>query len=106
MNEMRPRLLSSDPYTMTKEWFVPSVDGKEFTIVTEQFADPLLAHNYELRKEADTHTRWGEGQLVASLPPTVWMDLWRKGIIQSETALKKWLNAAENVVFRRRFGRV
>jgi hypothetical protein len=106
MNEMSPRLMASDPYRGVKEWFVPSVDGKEFTIVTEPFYDPLLSFNYESRKETDKHTRWGEGQLVASLPPVVWMDLWKKGIMQDETALKRWLNSAENVVFRRRFGKV
>lgn len=106
MNEMSPRLLGSDPFSMTREYFIPSEDGKSFTIATETDYTPVCEYNQELRKGTKARDRWGHGQLVASLPPTVWMDLWRKGIMQDDPALRRWLNDETNVVFRRRFGRV
>ena len=97
------RLLSYDPQTLTRQWFKDNEDGS-FDIVTEQEMDPVLANNQELRKDGDVHKRWGEGQLVASIPMSVWWDLWQKGIVQDEPVFKRWLNDSTNLVFRRRLG--
>jgi hypothetical protein len=97
------RLLDDDPITGTRQWFVPSDDGRTFQIVTEQVVTPILADNAERRK---TRERWGDGQLVARIPNVVMDDLIHKGIAQDNSAFRRWLNDPTNKVFRLREGKV
>lgn len=98
-------LIDDDVLTMTRQFFIDNDDGT-FTIATEEDQSLVLANNQELRKQSDVHQRWGDGQLVASIPMNLYWDLYRRGIIQDEKAMKRWLNSSENVVFRKRLGRV
>jgi hypothetical protein len=43
---------------------------------------------------------------VASIPLTVYYDLKQKGILDDQTAMKKWLNDPDNELFRTRKGKV
>jgi len=103
---MAYELFDSDPLLKTKQYFASNTEGTEFSLVTVEDQTPVLQQNYDLRKETDRRTRWGDGQLVASIPALVWMDLWQQGIVGDEAAFKRWLNNPENVVFRRRLGKV
>jgi hypothetical protein len=96
-------LFDEDPLMMTKTYFVDNEDGS-YTLVTEEDQSLVLENNLELRKQQDRHQRWGDGQLVASIPMTLYWDLYARGIVQDEAAMKRWLNSSENVMFRKRHG--
>lgn len=100
-------LIEADDLTGMRQYLVPSIhDDGTFQIVNEQNITPVLEQNYEIRKETDKHTRWGDGQIVARVPNVVVDELFRKGIIRDQKALRKWANAPENQVFRLRHGKV
>jgi hypothetical protein len=50
--------------------------------------------------------RWGDGQRVASIPMTVYWELKRRGVLDDQTALRRWLNDPDNRFFRTRPGAV
>ena len=55
----------------------------------------------------NTDANWrGDMHLVASLPLTVWFDLKKRGILDDDKALRRWLNDPDNMLFRTRPGRV
>jgi hypothetical protein len=50
--------------------------------------------------------RWGEWSKVGSIPLSVYYELERKGILQDQKALAKWLNDPDNRAFRTRPGTI
>ena len=50
--------------------------------------------------------RWGEFTKVGSIPMVVYYDLERRGILQDQKALAKWLNDPDNRAFRTRSGTI
>ncbi len=54
----------------------------------------------------DAPSRWGEGQRVASIPMTVYWELKRRGVVDDQGALRRWLNDPDNRFFRTRPGAV
>lgn len=99
-----PRLLEHDPSTGVTEWFHSNADGTEFTIERVENVTGLIETNKALAN--DDHGQWGDGQLVASFPMSVWWDLKQRGILDDPKAYRRWLNDADNKVWRIRPGKV
>lgn len=99
-------LFDEDPITGTRTIFVPEGDDGDFTLVYQQEIDDILDDNQEQRKERDRRSRWKDVNHVARIPNIVLWELRKKGILDDETEMKKWLNDPENKVFRTREGRV
>lgn len=68
--------------------------------------EPILADNYELRRDETPHGKDGLGRLEARVPPIIYWDLVKKGITRNQRELKRWLNDPANKVFRTSTGRV
>ena len=100
------KLFDVDPLTGTVQWFHwdEQSKGKEMIIQTQQRTDEIIETNKIDYNEAGS--RWGDGQMVARLPLTIWGDLKKRGIIDDKKALRKWLNDPDNAVFRTRPGRI
>lgn len=107
---MIERPFGYDPVTGQKETFFFDELTEEWTIKTEVDIQPVLELAHGLRKEhrGAGGGKWGEGQvLVASVPLGVYHEqLVKTGKIRDKKEIKKWLNQAENQVFRTRPGRV
>jgi hypothetical protein len=54
----------------------------------------------------DERTRWGDVNLVAQIPLSIYFDLKAKGIVDDEVRLRKWLDDRDNLVFRTRPGKL
>ena len=94
---------------MSREVFVPSLDGSTFDIVTQQDVEPVLAENAAQRRDAPKHKFNNDGDRVtkvASIPNVVMIELRQKGILADPDRFKKWLNDPENTVFRTRGGKI
>lgn len=108
---MERRLLSMDPQTGITRWFHYDHTNDTFTIETEQRVDDIVDRTKSSFNSTDERARWGDGQMVASIPLSIYYDLKRQGIIDPEgdpsgKKLAKWLNDADNRAFRTRPGRV
>ncbi len=98
------RLMDIDPEYGTKTYFYYDHDNDTFSINTEQTVDANLDVNKRFYNDAPT--RWGDGQMVASIPISLYWDLWKKGTAKDQVAFKKWLNDPDNRFFRTRPGTV
>jgi hypothetical protein len=58
------------------------------------------ANRREFNSDAPARRHDGLGRKVASIPLTIWMDLYRKGITRDRKAFRRWLNDSDNRVFR------
>lgn len=108
---MTKRLFDYDPITGTKQWFHWNDADESFTIQTEQPVDALIeANKANFNEFSSGSDKWGEEighrTRVASIPMNVYLDLKKRGILQDEAALKRWLNDPDNAVFRTRPGNV
>jgi len=104
---MDSRVLDSDPIMgITRiHHYVPTTD--QATIETRQDVTDIAELSKAAFNSKDERANWkGDIHHVASIPMTVYMDLKRKGIVDDEAAFKRWLNDADNRVFRTRPGRV
>jgi hypothetical protein len=89
----------------TQFHYDPATD--EFFIESQEDVKELIDHNKRLYNAHDERTRWkGEWHLAASLPPTVYFDLQRRGILDDTKAWNEWLNNPDNRFFRTRPGRI
>lgn len=107
---MTRRLFDYDPLTGTTQWFHWN-DDETFTIQTEQPVDDLIeANKANFNQFSSGRDHWGEAighkTRVASIPMNVYQDLKKRGILQDQAALKRWLNDPDNAVFRTRPGNV
>ena len=104
----KPVLFDTDPALLSREVFVPSADGAQFDIVTQQDVEPVISRNAQLRRDAPKHQLNEKSGLtmVASIPNVVMIDLRKKGITSDPVLFKAWLNDPENEVFRTRGGKV
>lgn len=94
------RLLSRDEFTGLEQWFKSNDDATKIEIITKPIDDSLFAANHRDLQQHDEHARFGEMRLVARLPVNVYTELYQRGITQSKTAIRKWLNNSDNRVFR------
>ena len=98
---MNKRVFSHDPQSgITKYWHVKS--NGEYVIETVQDVSTITDANK--RQYNDTPDRFRDVNKVASIPLPVYYELKRKGIADDPKALRKWLNDADNRVFRTRAG--
>jgi hypothetical protein len=102
---MSRRLLSRDPVTGVESYFTYHDDRDAFSIETVQNVDDVLDENK--RDYNDAQTGWkGDMHKVASIPLSLYWELKMQGIIDDQTALKRWLNDPDNKYFRTKPGRV
>lgn len=101
------RVLSHDPVTGITKWFHWDDSNDTFLIETGM-QQPVLENILEENKKKfnDAPTGWGDGKPVATIPLHILFDLKKKGILDDETAFKRWLNDPDNRFFRTRPGRV
>ena len=106
------RVLSDETgVTGIKRLFHFDDETEQVTIETQQTLDDVLVGTKVLRDAHDERARWnhkGIGlNLVAQVPMVLLYEMKRRGIDErDQTALRKWLNDPDNVVFRTRPGRV
>lgn len=99
------RLLEADPFTGIKQIFryEPGTD----TVLLEDVSDlsPALEANEAFRQHETGNWR-GDMHLVASIPPLIADDLYRRGILQDKKKLAKWLCDRDNLKLRTKSGRL
>jgi hypothetical protein len=100
------RLFDIDPLTGSKRYFSYDDETDECTIQTEHDVSNLLELNKQRYNNVDEKARWGDGQLVASIPLPLYFDLKAKGIVDDPKKFKEWLNDSDNRHFRMRPGKV
>lgn len=98
------KLLDTDPITGIRHVFNYDDVTDEATITAEQDVDTVVEANKALYNE--NHGRHGEMTRVAQIPMVVYMDLKKRGIIDDQAAMKRWLNDPDNRFFRTRPGTV
>jgi len=93
------KVIDHDPLSGISHVFY-SEDGIA-TITAEQDVAPITDFNRAQFNDSDK--RFGDKNIfhkVASIPLTVWRDLEKKGITRDQAAMKRWLNDADNRVFK------
>lgn len=103
MSHIYTKTLSYDPQTGIREIFQHDPTTGMCKNITVQDIEPILEANYERRK-ANPDGWKGTFHLVAHLPAVVVQELGKKGILNDEKALNRWLDLAENQVFRAKRG--
>ena len=98
------KLLDTDPITGIRHVFHYDEMTDEAAITAEQDVSDVIESNK--RAYNDSAQRHGEWTRVASIPMVVYLDLKKKGILDDQAALKKWLNDPDNKYFRTRPGTV
>lgn len=98
------KVLDHDPVTGISHVFYYDDETDEATITAEQQLAPIIDENKELYNDAPT--RFGDTARVAQIPMVVYWDLQKRGILNDQVALKKWLNDPDNRFFRTRPGNV
>ncbi len=103
---MSGRLFDYDPLTGTVQWFhwQDDVKGKEMVLQTVQPTEEIVEGNKQHYNNAPD--RWGDGQLVARIPISVWGQLQKQGITKDKKAFRRWLNDPDQKVFRLRPGKL
>ena len=100
------RLISENKEIGQKQYWVDHDDGS-VTLQTVQDVGELAEANKQNFNQFDERAGWkGDMHRVASIPMSIYYDLKRKGILDDQAALKKWLNDADNRVFRTRPGQI
>lgn len=101
------RLMSDDPETGIRRLFHFDDETEMVTIETQQDIEAVLEMNQRLRHDVDERAGWkGDLHLVGQIPPTIYYDLKRRGILDDQAALRRWMNDSDNRCFRTRTGRV
>lgn len=97
-----------DPFTGVKSTFHWDETAGKFYIEEHQDVEPLIDYTKAVYNSFDERARWGKDPLhhVASLPPVIYADLQKRGILDDRDRLKAWLNDRDNRAFRTRPGRL
>jgi hypothetical protein len=93
------RDFDSDPVFGIRRLFHYDADSRTFTIETQQDVQDIVEWN---RAEYNEYTspKFGTMRKVASIPLPLYYELKRRGIIDDEAALKRWLNDPDNRFLR------
>ena len=86
--------------------FHPGESGDDFVVETQQDVTQLIKETTAIYNDIDERARWKDVNHVASLPMSVYFDLKRRGILDDDKALRKWLNDPDNRAFRTRPGKL
>lgn len=101
---MSKRLISDDAFSGIKTYYDYDADKDEAVISKEQDVSEIIESNK--REFNAAPERWGEWTKVGSIPLSIYYELEKKGILQDQAELKKWLNNPDNRAFRTRPGTV
>jgi hypothetical protein len=101
------RILSTNtPASIRRYWHEDRATG-DVTIASAQDVEQIVEDTKGVHRQFDERSNWkGDMHRVATIPLTIYFDLYRKGIVQDQVAFKRWMNDPDNAVFRTRPGRV
>lgn len=100
------RLFDIDPLTGATRYFSYDDATDQCTIETVQDVTEIIELNKRRFNNMSESSRWGDGQIVASIPMALLADLQRRGIAQDQAKMRAWLNDSDNRFFRTRPGKV
>jgi hypothetical protein len=101
---MSKRLISDDKLTGIKTFLDYDGDTDDAIISKEQDVSEIIEANKQAYNTAPK--KWGDMTHVGRIPLSVYYDLERRGILQDQEALAKWLNDPDNVMWRVRPGTI
>lgn len=81
-------------------------DQGNIAIQTVQNVNDIIENNKTQFNATEKHTRWGEGQKIASIPLSIFYAPWFQEIRRDEKKLRAFLNDPNNRAFRTRQGTV
>ena len=89
-----------------KQFWHEDEDGN-VTIQTSQDVSDVIEANKLQFNQVDERANWkGDLHKIGSIPMSIYYDLKRRGILDDQAALKRWLNDPDNRLFRTRPGQV
>jgi hypothetical protein len=103
---METRFFDHDPLSGgTTLYHYDHATGQSYLERTEDYQD-IVDMNRRFHND-QTDSNWkGDMHMVATIPNAIWFDLKKRGILDDEKAMKRWLNDSANSVFRVKPGRV
>ena len=101
---MSERLITDDALTGIKTYLEYDGTDDNAVIRKEQDVTGIVESNRAAFDAAPK--RWGDMTHVGRIPLTVYYELERKGILNDQDALRKWLNDPENAMWRVRPGTI
>ncbi len=101
---MSKRLITDDALTGIKTYLEYDGTDDNAVIRKEQDVTGIVESNRAAFDSAPK--RWGDMTHVGRIPLTVYYELERKGILNDQDALRKWLNDPENAMWRVRPGTI
>lgn len=101
---MSKRLITDDALTGIKTYLEYDGTDDNAVIRKEQDVTGIVESNRAAFDAAPK--RWGDMTHVGRIPLTVYYELERKGILNDQDALRKWLNDPENAMWRVRPGTI
>jgi hypothetical protein len=100
-------LFQSDTYGKIQRDFHYQPSDDVATIATKQDVTEIVETNKFEYNMHDERSRWkGDMVKAASIPLTLFMELWKKGIIQDRKRFGRWLDDGDNAAFRTRPGKI
>jgi hypothetical protein len=99
------RLIRDEPFVRT--WLLFDDEGRLTAQCEVQRVDPILEEN-ERRRAATAGKRWGDGQIVASIPNVIFWhgDYARAREARDDAWIKRFLNDRDNYKLRTKEGRL
>lgn len=98
------KVLDHDPLTGISHVFYYDNETDTATITAEQKIENILEANKAAYNERGG--KWEDMTHVAQIPMVVYVELKKKGILNDQEALRRWLNDSENRFFRTRPGTI
>jgi hypothetical protein len=99
-------LISQNDLIGQKQFWHEDEDGN-VTIQTSQDVSDVIEANRLQFNQVDERANWkGDLHKIGSIPMSIYYDLKRRGILDDQAALKRWLNDPDNRLFRTRPGQV
>lgn len=99
------RSLGYDPASGLEQVMHVDEDTGDITLEDRQNVSALVEVNKAFANEDPGNWR-ADMHRVASIPMSIFYDLKRRGILDDDKALRKWLNDPDNRVFRTKPGRL
>ena len=101
---MAEKIFDVDPLSgITSYWHYDDATDTALIEKRQDVSEIVEANKAEFNED---HGRYGEWTKVASIPLSVYYDLKAQGIVDDPVAMKRWLNDADNRLFRTRPGTV
>lgn len=100
------RLFDVDALTGATRYFSYDENTDECIIETVTDVSEIIELNKRRYNNQSESTRWGDGQVVASIPMPLLAELQRRGITNDPAKMRAWLNDSDNRHFRTRPGKV